>query len=153
MQEQMQKVDGKMQFMLWKLQEDQTPFEYSASGLELNAYRTEAFARVIAHNKSLLSMDFARQGIQDLDGTKLADILYTNKTLRKLELEGNLLGPKTASAFGEVLKRNKSLKYLDLESNQLTLDGQDMSGVAALMDFLDHNTTLLSLNLANNQID
>jgi hypothetical protein len=28
-----------------------------------------------------------------------------------------------------------------------------MSGVASLMDFLDHNTTLLSLNLANNQID
>jgi len=28
-----------------------------------------------------------------------------------------------------------------------------MSGVANMMDFLDHNTTLLSLNLANNQID
>ena len=95
-------------------------------------------------------MDFARQGIQDPDGPKLAEILYTNKTLRKLELEGNLLGPKTAQKFGEVLKENKTLKYLDLESNQLTLDGQDMSGVAALMDFLDHNTTLLSLNLANN---
>jgi len=56
----MQKVDGKMQFMLYKLQENQTPFEYSASGLELNAYRTKAFAQFIAHNKSLLSMDFAR---------------------------------------------------------------------------------------------
>ena len=46
--------------MLYKLQENQTPFEYSASGLELNAYRTKAFAQFIAHNKSLLSMDFAR---------------------------------------------------------------------------------------------
>jgi len=73
--------------------------------------------------------------------------------LRKLELEGNLLGPKTAAAFGQVLKKNTTLKSLDLQSNQLTLDGQDMSGVLSLMEFLDHNTTLLSLNISNNQID
>ena len=80
-------------------------------------------------------------------------MFYTNKTLRKFELEGNLLGPKTATMFGEVLKVNKTLRYLDMESNQLTLDGQDMQGVIALMQCLDSNNTLLSLNVANNQID
>ena len=45
-------------------------------------------------------MDMSRQGIQDLDGQALAEMLYTNKTLRKLELEANLLGPKTAIMFG-----------------------------------------------------
>ena len=98
-------------------------------------------------------MDFARQGIEDLDGIKVAQMLYTNDKLRKLDLEGNLLGPKSAQAFGEVLKVNKTLKYLNLESNQLTLDGQDMQGVLGLMEFLDHNCTLLSLNIANNMID
>ena len=37
-------------------------------------------------------------------------MLYTNKTLRKLELEGNSLGPKTALEFGKALKKNKTLK-------------------------------------------
>jgi hypothetical protein len=50
-------------------------------------------------------------------------MLYTNNTLRKLELDGNLLGPKSAAEFGKALKVNKSLKLLDLESNQLTVDG------------------------------
>lgn len=80
----------------------------------------------------------------------LAKMLNTNKTLRKLELEGNLLGPKSATEFGKALKNNTTLKYLDLESNQLTVDGQELRGIYDLVAFLDHNTTLLSLNLANN---
>jgi len=44
-------------------------------------------------------------------------MLYTNNTLRRLELDGNLLGPRSASEFGKALKVNKSLKLLDLESN------------------------------------
>lgn len=44
-------------------------------------------------------------------------MLKGNKTLRKLELEGNLLGPNSAKKFGEALKHNISLRVLDLESN------------------------------------
>ena len=80
----------------------------------------------------------------------LAKMLNTNKTLRKLELDGNLLGPKSATEFGKALKNNTTLKYLYLESNQLTVDGQELRGIYDLVAFLDHNTTLLSLNLANN---
>ena len=45
-----------------------------------------------------------RKGIQDPEGVKLAEMLIENKILRKLELEGNLLGPNSARAFGEALK-------------------------------------------------
>ena len=76
----MTKIDGKMQAMFYCLQENQTPFEYSAAGLELNSYRTKRFAQFIAYNSSLLSMDMARQGIQDIDGQSLAELFYTNKT-------------------------------------------------------------------------
>jgi len=41
-------------------------------------------------------------------------MLYTNNTLRKLELDGNLLGPRNASELGIVLIINKPLKLLDL---------------------------------------
>jgi hypothetical protein len=44
-------------------------------------------------------------------------MLNSNHSLRKLELEGNLLGPKSATEFGKALKNNKTLKFLDLESN------------------------------------
>lgn len=80
-------------------------------------------------------------------------MLLTNKTLRKLELEGNNLGPESAYTFGRALKVNKTLKFLDLESNNLTTDGTDFGGVTELFTFLPQNTTLLSLNLANNGLD
>ena len=69
-------------------------------------------------------------------------MLYTNNTLRKLELDGNLLGPRNASELGIVLIINKPLKLLDLQSNQLTVDGQEMYGVYDLVKFLDQNKTL-----------
>ena len=61
--------------------------------------------------------------IMDPEGCVLAQMLVSNKTLRKLELEGNLLGPQSARAFGKSLKKNITLRVLDLESNQLTQDG------------------------------
>ena len=43
---------------------------------------------------------------------------------------------------------------LNLEANQLNSEnGSDPWGLYEFVEFLDHNTTLLSLNVANNQID
>jgi Ran GTPase-activating protein (RanGAP) involved in mRNA processing and transport len=83
----------------------------------------------------------------------LAQMLVTNKVLRKLELEGNLLGPQSARAFGKSLKKNSTLRVLDLESNQLTQDGQDMQGIYDFVKCLFKNKSLLSLNLGNNNMD
>jgi Ran GTPase-activating protein (RanGAP) involved in mRNA processing and transport len=58
-----------------------------------------------------------RRDIQDTEGQELAKMLLTNKSLRKLELEGNKLGSKTAKEFGYALMHNTTLKFLDLESN------------------------------------
>ena len=135
------------------MQNDSTAFEYTLSGIDLGKARCRILALNIAYNNSLLSIHMPRKQISDYEGITLAHMLYTNKKLRKLELEGNLLGPKSAAAFGQVLKVNKTLKFLDLESNQLTADGQDMASIYSLVEFLDHNNTLLSLNLANNQMD
>jgi len=40
--------------------------------------------------------------------------------LEKLDLEGNMLGSKTAYEVGELLKRNKVIRMVDLEFNNLT---------------------------------
>jgi len=62
-------------------------------------------------------LHLSRASIKDEDGVEIAKILYNNKVLRKLELEGNNLGPKSAKEFGKALRINKTLQFLDLESN------------------------------------
>lgn len=109
--------------MLQQLFHNQTPFEYSLSGLDLGPARCRILAQHVAYNTSLLSLDLSRKLIDDKEGVDLANMIAMNKTLRKLELEGNKLGMNSASAFGRALKQNRTLKYLDLESNQLTADG------------------------------
>jgi len=83
----------------------------------------------------------------------LARALLTNTTLRKLELEGNVLGNQTARVLALALKKNKTLRYLDLESNDLTRMGEENTGVEEMIQALIHNKTLLSLNMANNGLD
>ena len=79
--------------------------------------------------------------------------MFNNKTLRRLELEGNNLGPKSAREFGLALRVNTTLKFLDLESNQLTQDGEDLTGIVQLINSLTQKKTLISLNMANNKLE
>lgn len=83
----------------------------------------------------------------------MARMLLPNKTLRKLELEGNCLGLQTAKVLAVALKKNKTLRYLDLESNNLTHDSEENTGVEEMIHELCKNTTLLSLNIGNNKLD
>ena len=110
-------------------------------------------ARIVAFNTSLTTLHLCRKNIGDKEGKDLAKSLLTNKTLRKLELEGNCLGMETARYFALALRVNKTLRYLDLESNDLTNGKEDTTGVDEMINALSQNTTLLSLNLANNQLD
>lgn len=146
-------IKGRLVVMQNELYDNSTPFEYTCSGIELGSFRTKSLASYICYNNTLLSIHMSRKQISDIDGELIAKMLEKNKVLRKLELEGNLLGVRSASEFGKQLKINKTLKYLDLESNQLTMEGQDPKGIYALVEFLDHNKSLLVLNLANNMLD
>ena len=78
-------------------------------------------------------------------------MLSGDKVLLKLELGGNLLGPKTALALGNVLKdQNKTLRFLDLENNFLTNSGASYDEIKSFADLLLTNKSLLHLNVANN---
>ena len=71
--------------------------------------------------------------IFDSEGQSVAWMLNTNSNLRKLDLNTNCLGPKTAVELGKALECNTTLKYLDLSNNQLTVDGQDFFGIVQLI--------------------
>ena len=83
----------------------------------------------------------------------MARALFTNTTLRKLELEGNCLGLQTARVLALAIRKNKTLRYLDLDSNDLTREGEENQGVEEMIQALIENKSLLSLNLANNKLD
>jgi len=104
-------------------------------------------------NDTLRACSLTRKLIEEEEGVYLAQMMMVNKNIRKLELEGNKLGPRTAREFSHVLKVNKNLQFLDLENNSLTTDGDDPTGLISFIQALKNNDSLLSLNVANNRLD
>ncbi len=62
--------------------------------------------------------------------------MVQNTFLEKVELEGNLIGPKTAYELGELLKFNKVIRYLDLEFNNLTASGTNVDGIKNIAEVI-----------------
>lgn len=118
--EQMNKLEGRLQDMITKLQLNITPKEFTLAGINLGGPRTRILASNISKNTSLMILHMSRKSILDPEGVEIAKVLKENKTLRKIELEGNNLGPASAREFGNALMVNTTLRSLDLESNQLT---------------------------------
>jgi hypothetical protein len=121
-EEQMNRLEGRMLIMLKNLAVNNTPKEYTVSGLNLGAARARILSQHVAFNETLTALHLARKGIDDAEGVELAKMLIQNKVLRKLELEGNKLGPKSIQAFGRALELNNTLRVLDLESNDIYKD-------------------------------
>lgn len=118
----MNRLEGRMLIMLKNLKTDNTPKEHTLAGLDLGAARTRILASHVAFNNTLAVLHLARKNIEDDVGVELAMMLIKNKTLRKLELEGNKLGPKSIQALGHALEKNTTLRVLDLESNDIFKD-------------------------------
>jgi hypothetical protein len=94
-EEQMSRLEGRIRIMLNNMQANITPKEYTLSGINLGSTRCGILAKNVAFNRTLTVLHLARKNIEDDDGVELAKLLLANKTLRKLELEGNKLGPKS----------------------------------------------------------
>ena len=108
-QEESKRLGGRMLIFMQKAQENNTPHDYSLSGMELGSARTLILSKVIAYNETLKTLHVNRKEIQDKEGQDIARMLLNNKTLRKLEAEGNCLGMQTARIFALALKKNTTL--------------------------------------------
>ena len=147
-------LGGALYGMLGKMQRNETAGDITATGIELGAIRTQMMAANIVGNKSVRSLSLTHKKIEDEEGVKFAKMLLVNSYVRKVEFEGNKLGPKTALELANVLSINESLQFLDLSQNCLTSAyGDNPQGVLALAQALKQNTTLLSLGVAGNQLD
>jgi hypothetical protein len=99
--EQSKKMAGRMYLNFVNLQNQTTPKELTFAGLEFSMSKTRMLAFNVSINTSLCSLHLSRRGLNDEAGECLALILKDNKTLRKMELEGNNMGSRTAKQFGK----------------------------------------------------
>jgi hypothetical protein len=145
------RLDGKINIISQHLRNNTSPGQYSLSGIELSQNTVGILCNDISPNKTLKCLHLSKKKITDAQGVKFAEMLIGNTCLIKLELEGNVLGPKTALEFGKVLKdHNRTLRYLDMENNYLTNSGATYDEIKTFSDCLLTNKTLLHLNLGNN---
>jgi len=116
---------------------------------KLNATITEAIkkaAAVIAEQFSASNIHLVERGMTAHDATAVAEILKSNTSVTKVNLNGNKeIGDEGAKALAEALKVNTTLKELYLYGCGIG-DG----GAAALAEALRSNTSLTELGLSGN---
>jgi len=102
---------------------------------------------VLKTNESIRRLNLENNTIGDLGVSDLASVLTVNKTLLHISLGGNNIGDTAAEALAEALKFNQTLKELNLISNQI-----GFAGANKLAEALKVNTSLTLLNLNGNPL-
>ena len=110
--------------------------------------RVRSLAQMLQVNKSLTYLDLSySMGFSDSEARCIFESLHQNVSLASLNLSHTDLtatNPDTAKSLTAMLRVNKSLKNLDLSMNKSLSD----SGAFCIFKGLEHNTSLVNLNLA-----
>lgn len=106
--------------------------------------------RCVSEDSSVTKLSLRRCGVTPSLAVQLADFLETNSTLAHVDLSGNRLGEHGAACLATSLMKNRTVTTLVLADCGLNCE--------ALTEWVAFfragtNTTLRSLNLADNQID
>ncbi len=130
-------------------------------------------ARALCSNISLVDLDVSRNCLDDMAGAYFAKCLRHNTTLRKLSMGHNNFAAKTCKSLSMSLLENKTLIYLGLDCNPLFSSsaewlgdllqakcsllslslwrcGLGIQGGRSLLEGLDHNTNLISMEVGYN---
>ncbi|CAM9647757.1 unnamed protein product [Ectocarpus sp. 12 AP-2014] len=94
---------------------------------------------------SLRELELEWEGVRDL--SSIAQALGEHKSLTRLNLTHNEIGPRGAVQLAAALRNNKSLTELDLRENSL-----GPSGMKSIADALASNETMRTLHLQDNSI-
>ncbi|CAM9679517.1 unnamed protein product, partial [Sphacelaria rigidula] len=85
------------------------------------------------------------EGVRDL--SSIARGLTDHRSIVRLNLTHNQIGPRGAAQLAKALQRNRSLTEIDLRENQL-----GPMGMKAIADALAHNDSIRTLHLQDNGI-
>ena len=124
--------------MINQLKTNDTPLEYTITGLNLISAQISIMIQAAIANKSLKSLYMSRKGLTDKEGIPIANCLMNNKSLLQIDLEGNNLGVASAIQFGNLINTNDSLNVINLEGNDLTNHSDtnkgDISGIKRIAE-------------------
>lgn len=121
---------------IWK---NLTPKEINpGTGVRWVLGATRYLATRLLQDNYINSIVLNRRNISDDEAACIFEALKTNTTVRKVQMDGNMLGSKTLEALTGLLKTNTSLQFISLECNFLFTD-------VSMTQFEDF-TTALKLN-------
>jgi len=133
------------------MHETTCPKEINPSGIEwpIGATRIVAGSLYNFKNCHIESCCLNRKGINDSEFLALATSMIKNKSVRKLELEGNSIeNAKSIDKLTEMIKTNETLQHLSLECNTRLYTGTTKENFKVLLDALKENESLLSINFS-----
>jgi len=134
------------------LRENEGFISLSLSACRLGPVGAQLLGCLLPGATTLLSLDLPENGLDEEAARYLSEALAVNTSLTSLDLRDNHLGAQGATSFAKVLRTNRTLRMLDLASNYLTNGGGDMSGVIELAEALKQNSSLVSLNVRENDL-
>lgn len=85
-------TEGNLFDIFRSLKDNVSPFQINFAGLDLNDTSDENFEILmflLMDNKSLHTLNLSRKKLTDKNAKSIAEMLKVNKTLRRVELEGN----------------------------------------------------------------
>ncbi|UJR12891.1 hypothetical protein I4U23_017065 [Adineta vaga] len=115
--------------------------------IQIDYQRIEILSSALKGLRKLETLILSRVNMRPIVAESLANALDNITTLSILRLDSNRIGDKGIQFLMKIFKIN-ALKEIDLSNNQLGYG----DGIQILAEFLQANTTLLKLNLSNNQI-
>ena len=99
--------------------------------------------RALTNNTTVKTLSLRKCNISDRAVKSLAECLQRNTTLTALHLDANRISQEGCAILSTALIKNETLSVLTLNQNQDLGD----KGVAYLMNALEHNTSLLTLEV------
>ncbi|KAF0976899.1 hypothetical protein FDP41_004194 [Naegleria fowleri] len=99
------------------------------------------------YHKQIVSIELFGNELTDFCCQLVAEMLRTNKVLKRLKLGDNKIGPEGARIIGEGVKHNQTLTQLHLGGNNV-----EVVGIKSIANALINNTSLTSLGLRDNGI-
>ena len=109
---------------------------------------SRSLTKMFQVNKSLAHLDLSQNTLSDLVAHSIFEGLVDNTTLVNLNLSDTGVSA-TAMSFTKMLQVNKSLTHLDLSNNSTAFSD---SGSCCIFESLQHNNTILNLNLSGTGI-
>ena len=100
-----------------------------------------ALAQALYHNSTLERLNLSNNSISDAGAVALAQVLHHSSTLRQLYLTNNSVSDGGAVALAQALHHNSTLKVLDLSGN----NGIGEEGTCKLVQALSVNTSIAIL--------